>query len=284
MTLAVNHTGYENFVLASKMNELLETKLNTRSLMTIDTDLTSAPGMKKIINRYTFKGAVEKLAKGEGNTEGGVVTFDPVEYEVEVNQQKFEYYDEDFMTDPKIVDVGMEGMSVTMVNDLNRKYFDELEKATLNHQYTGAFNYDAVVDSIELMNIEDETGLFLVIGTDLKAQIRKDPDFKGARQGEILFNGQIGSVSGVPVIVSKKTPKTTAYLATKEAVTLFVKKESEVEQERDANVRLNTVYGRKVHVVALTDATKVVKIAKAPSRKNEPRVEEVEQETEQQAE
>ena len=124
MTLAVNHTGYENFVLASKMNELLETKLNTRSLMTIDTDLTSAPGMKKIINRYTFKGAVEKLAKGEGNTEGGVVAFSPVEYEVEVNQQKFEYYDEDFMTDPKIVDVGMEGMSVTMVNDLNRKYFD----------------------------------------------------------------------------------------------------------------------------------------------------------------
>lgn len=134
------------------------------------------------------------------------------------------------------------------------------------------------------MNIEDETGLFLVIGTDLKAQIRKDPDFKGARQGEILFNGQIGSVSGVPVIVSKKTPKTTAYLATKEAVTLFVKKESEVEQERDANVRLNTVYGRKVHVVALTDATKVVKITKTSSRKNEPRVEEVEQETEQQTE
>ena len=269
MTLVVNHKGYENFVLASKMNELLETKLNTRSLMTIDNDLTVAPGMKKVINRYTFTGKVEKLAKGEGNTEVGVVTFDPVEYTVEVNQQKFEYYDEDFMTDPKIVDVGLEGSAITMVNDLNSKYFAELDKATLSHEYTGAFNYDAVVDSIELMNIEDESGLFLIIGTDLKAQIRKDPDFKGARQGEILFNGQIGSVSGVPVIVSKKTPKTVAYLATKEAVTLFVKKESEVEQERDADIRLNSIFTRKVHVVALTDATKVVKITKASGRKAE---------------
>lgn len=266
MTLAVEHKGYENFVLANKLNNLLETKLNTRSLMTIDSDLTTVPGMKKVINRYTFTGAVEKLEKGEGNSTGGVVTFEPVEYTVEVNQQKFEYYDEDFMTDPKIVEVGLEGSSITMVNDLNSKYFAELEKATLTHEYTGTFSYDNIVDSIELMNLEDESGLFVIIGTDLKAAIRKDPDFKGARQGEILFNGQIGSVAGVPVIVSKKTPKGTAYLATKEAVTLFTKKESEVEQERDADVRLNTIFMRKVNLVALTDSTKVVKITKASSR------------------
>lgn len=262
MTLVVQHKGYENFVLENKLNNLLETKLNTRSLMTIDSELSTAPGLKKVINRYTFTGEVEKLAKGEGNTTGGVVSFTPVEYEVEVNQQKFEYYDEDFMTDPKIVDVGVEGSAITMVNDLNSKYFTELAKATLTHEFTGTFCYDHVVDSIELMNVEDESGLFLIIGNDLKAQIRKDPDFKSARQGEILFNGQIGSVSGVPVIVSKKTPKTTAFLATKEAVTLFTKKESEVEQERDADVRLNSIFMRKVNLVALTDATKVVKIMK----------------------
>ena len=266
VALAVTHKGYENFVLESKLNNLLETKLNTRSLMTIDNDLTTAPGMKKVINRYTFTGTVEKLAKGEGNTTGGVVTFTPVEYEVEVNQQKFEYYDEDFMTDPKIIDVGVEGSAITMVNDLNSKYFAELGKATLTHEYSGTFCYDNIVDSIELMNLEDESGLFVIIGTDLKAAIRKDPDFKGARQGEILFNGQIGSVAGVPVIVSKKTPKGTAYLATKEAVTLFTKKESEVEQERDADVRLNTIFMRKVNLVALTDSTKVVKITKASFR------------------
>ena len=51
-----------------------------------------------------------------------------------------------------------------------------------------------------------------------------------------------------------------AYLASKEAVTCFVKKGSEVEQERDANTRQNKVYARKVMLIALTDANKVVKI------------------------
>ena len=62
------------------------------------------------------------------------------------------------------------------------------------------------------------------------------------------------------VIVSKLTPKGEAFLATKEAITFFVKKDSEVEQVREANKRLYSVFMRKVHLVALTDATKVVRI------------------------
>ena len=73
-------------------------------------------------------------------------------------------------------------------------------------------------------------------------------------------------ISGVPVIVSKLTPKGEAFLATKEAITLFVKKDSEVEQEREANKRLNSVFMRKVHLVALTDATKVVRIHTTPGK------------------
>ena len=67
-------------------------------------------------------------------------------------------------------------------------------------------------------------------------------------------------VCGVPVIVSKAVPAGTAYLGTKEAVTCFVKKGSEIEQERDANTRKNDVYARKVMVIALTDATKMIKL------------------------
>ena len=114
------------------------------------------------------------------------------------------------------------------------------------------------------MNIEDEAGLFLIVGNDLKTAIRKDADFKASRLGEILYSGQIGDICGVPVAVSKKVPKNTAYLATKEAVTCFVKKQNEVEQDRDKEKRINTVITRKVALVALTDATKAVKITVTP--------------------
>ena len=258
------NTVYENFVLESRLTDLLNTKLNTRSLMTVDNSLTESAGMIKKINTYTYTGKVEKVAKGAKNTTRGAVSYTSKQYEVEVSQQVFDYFDEEFMQDPKVVEMGMNGAATLMVNDMNTKYFAELAKATLSHQIaTGAaFSYDAVVDAIQLMNLEDESGLFLIIGNDLKAEVRKDADFKAARQGEILFNGQIGSICGVPVLVSKLVPAETAYLATKEAVTLFTKKDSEVEQERDGEIRQNTVIMRKVNLVALTDATKVVKISK----------------------
>ncbi|MGU9346917.1 hypothetical protein ACV30I_13465 [Clostridium perfringens] len=257
------NTIYENFILESKLSDLLNTKMAVRSYMKVDDSLTEAPGMIKKINTYTYSGKAEKVAKGQKNSTRGAVTYTSKQYEVEVTQQVFDYYDEEAMQDPKVVDMGMEGSATVMVNDMNTKFFAELAKATLEHKATGSLKYDDVVDAIQLMNLEDENGLFLIIGTDLKAEIRKDVDFKAAKQGEILFNGQIGSISGVPVVVSKLVPKATAYLATKEAVTLFVKKESEVEQDRDKEARLNTIIMRKVNLVALTDATKVVKITKA---------------------
>jgi len=48
-----------------------------------------------------------------------------------------------------------------------------------------------------------------------------------------------------------------------EAVKLFMKKDVEVEQERDADTRTNSVYLRTAYIVALVDATKICKIAKA---------------------
>ena len=55
------HTLYENIVLESKINDILETKLNAQNFMTIDDSLTQEAGMIKRINRYTYKGYVEAL-------------------------------------------------------------------------------------------------------------------------------------------------------------------------------------------------------------------------------
>lgn len=255
------NTVYDNFVLESKLKDILSTKLNTKTLMTIDNSLTESAGMIKKVNTYTYTGTVEKLAKGAKNTQRGAITYASTPYTVKVAQQVFDYYDEEFMQDPNVLDYGLEGAAQVMVNDMTADFFTEIAKATLSQTYTsGQFSYDVVVDAISKMNIEDESGLFLLVGNDLKAQIRKDADFKAKELGKVIADGAIGTLCGVPVIHSKAVPADTAYLATREAVTLFTKKDNEVEQERDGEERKNTVIMRKVNLVALTDATKVVKI------------------------
>ena len=260
------HKLYENIVLESQINDILETKLNAQSFMTIDNDLQAEAGMIKRINRYTYEGNVEKVAMGEKNTERGKVTFAGEDYKVEVKQQVFDIHDEEIMTDPLVVQVAVNGAGTEMVNDLNSDFFTEIAKTSTVHAVAGAFNYDVLVDAIEKMNVESEEGLFVVIGNDLKAQIRKDEDFKASRMGEMLYHGQIGTICGVPVAVSKKVAKNTAFLATREAVKMFVKKSAEVEQDRDKERRINTYITRKVGLVALVDDTKAVKITVGGAR------------------
>jgi hypothetical protein len=77
--------------------------------------------------------------------------------------------------------------------------------------------------------------------------------------GEVVYNGQVGTIAGIPVIVSKAVEA--PVVMTKEAIKLFMKKDVEVEQERDADTRTNSVYLRTAYICALVDATQICKIA-----------------------
>ena len=253
------HTIYENVILSNKINDILTTQIDLNTYMTVDTSMAEQAGMKKVINTYTATGVVEELGMGEGNSTEITVSFVPTEYEVKTYQGKFAFYDEQEMTDPTVVDVGLEGSAKTMVNTFTAKAVEEFGKATLSVVAT-AWNFEAVVDAIAKMNLESEEGLFLLISPADQANFRKElkDDLKYAEG--FVRTGYIGSVCGVPVIVSKAVPAGTGFLATKEAVSVFIKKDTETEYKREPDTRHNAYWVRKVAVVALTDATKVVKI------------------------
>lgn len=253
------HQVYENVVLSNKVNDILTTQVDLNSYMTIDTSLTENAGMKKVVNTYTASGNVEELAMGQGNSTEIEVSFTPTEYDVKTYQGKFAFYDEQEMTDPMVVEVGLDGSAKTMINTFTAKAIAEFEKATLEVP-AAAWSFNTVVDAIAKMNLESEEGLFLLISPADQAAVRKalKDDLKYSEG--FVRTGYIGSVCGVPVIVSKAVPANKGYLATKEAVSVFIKKDTETEYERDADTRKNSYWIRKVAVVALTDATKVVKI------------------------
>lgn len=252
------HTVYENTILSNKINDILTTQVNLNNYMTIDTSMTESEGMKKIINTYTSTGSVEELGMGEGNSGEITVSFTPTEYEVKVYQGKFGFYDEQEMTDKMIVDTGLQHSADTMVNTFTAKAIEEMEKATLT--VSAGWSFETVVDAIAKLNLENEDGLFLLISPADKAAFRKALKDDLSFSEGFVRTGYIGSVCGVPVIVSKAVPASKGYLATKEAITVFIKKDTETEYERDADTRRNDYWVRKVAVVALTDATKIVKI------------------------
>ena len=245
---------FQNEVLENKYNSILTTKLDLQRFMTVDNTLAVNAGMTKKVITKTATGAVDDLQMGEGNTNAVEVSTVAVPYTVGTTQGKFVYFDEEAMADPAVVEAGLTGLAEKMVNSFVAKAVAEWEKG--QSVTVSAFDFDGVVDAIASMNLEDESGLFMLINPAQVAEFRKGLGDELKYSEGFVRTGYIGSVCGVPVYISKGITAGKAILASKEAVTLFVKKDSEIEQERDADIRQNRVFARKVCVVALTDATK----------------------------
>lgn len=269
------NTVYSNKVIEAKAKDLLSTAVNARSLMTVDTSLEGAAGMVKTINTYTYTGYAEEVTAGSGNTNRGTIAYVGKDYTTKMVQQAFDYTDEDFLKDNVIVDYGVKGATQVMSNKMTTDFYaalattDSSTSAELvqkvEFDYGKTIDYDTIVDAISKLNVEDESGIFILIPNEWKADLRKDDDYKAAHMGDVVYNGQVGTICGIPVIATKALNHTStvaakAYVMTKEAVTLFMKKDIEVEQDRDADKRQNSIYLRDCYICALTDATKACKI------------------------
>lgn len=254
---------FDNVVLANKYESILTTKLDMNAYMTLDNSLTQNAGLTKKVITKTATGAVEELEMGEGNSEFVEVSTATNDYTVKTVQGSFVYYDEEAMSDPAVVDAGLQGLSEKMVNKFVADAVGEWDKATLIVEYDAenGISFNDVVDAIGAMNLEDEAGLFMLIAPDMVATFRKNLKDDLKYSEGFVRTGYIGSVCGVPVVISKAIPEGVAYIASREAITNFIKKGSEIEQVRDADHRKNVIIARKVSVVALTDARKVVKLS-----------------------
>ena len=253
------NTVFDNKIIEAKAKDLLTTAINTRSLMTVDNTLAESAGMTKTINVYTYTGEAEELANGEGNSVRGALSFVGNDYKVKRVQANFDYTDDDFLMDNSVVDNGVAGATAILKNKMNADFFAECAKASL--KVTGEVSYNTIVDAISELNVEDESKVFVVIPNEAKADLRKDEDYKTARMGEVIYNGQVGTIAGIPVVASKAA--TEAYVMTPDAVKLFLKKDVSAGTERDEDKTLNSVYIRAYYIAALVDATKICKIAQA---------------------
>lgn len=257
--MANGNLVYDNTVLEAKLTELFNSRLEVRSLMTVDDSLTEGAGLTKVINRYTYNGEVEELAEGEANASAGTITFTPESYTVRRYQQTFRYNDMEAMQDPSLVDMALAGAADVMANQLRTEYFAQLKKIRNRRAFAGAaLSYTDIVEALGDLGREVEDGLFILMGADGRAALRRDPDFMAARQGDILYTGQFGTLCGIPVLFSRLVPAGRVIVTDRAAVKFFVKREAGVEQSRNIETKENTVVYERHGVMALVDDTSSV--------------------------
>ena len=252
---------YENFFLSNEVEDQYNSHLDLQQFCTVDNSLVGTAGMKRVINTYRATNGTEKLVMGAGNTKSIEVNLSDAEYEIALAQNRFKYYDEQAMTDPNLVPVGMKHAGTDLYNTMNDDIFTEFNKTGIEVP-ASALGFDAFVDASAALNIENLEGvsIFAFVCPKDVAKLRKalKEDLKYVEA--FAKSGYIGTVAGINVYTKKDAVEGEVIVATREAVTIFNKKGVEVEQERESNTRENAIYSRKYYIVALTDESKAVKI------------------------
>lgn len=263
--MALNHTHqtYDNKVLEVKFEDQYNSKLDLMQFCTVDSSLAGTVGDKKQIRTYTASNGTEVLQMGEGNTKNIEVSYSEKEYAIELLQNRFPYYDEELMKDPNVVDKGLDHMAVDMFNTANAKAMKEFQKASIQVSVT-KFDFDAFVDAeAKLPNYENERPmLFALIHKNDVTEIRKALKDTLQYVTDYVRTGYIGTINSINLYISNEATEGTVIVATNKAVTYFSKTGTEIEQERDSNIRLNKIYSRKYGIFAFTDDREAVKLVK----------------------
>lgn len=254
---------YSNFYLSNEIEDQYNSHLDLVRFCKVDNSLVGTPGMIRKINRYRATNGTQILAMGVGNSQTIEVAYAQENYTILLAQNRFKYYDEEAMTDPMTVPVGTGHQAVDLFNQQNADIFAEFNKAT-QVVPVASLGFDGFVDAIAMMNFENLEGVeaFAFVSSSDMAALRKALGTSLQYVEAFARQGYVGTVGGVNIYIKKDAVSGTIIVGTRDAVTLFNKKGTEVEQERDANVRQNTIYARKYYIAALTDETKAVKILK----------------------
>jgi len=256
-----NYT-YPNKLIENKFESVLISDLQDSDFLTVDESLTNNAGDTVEIVTRSVSGAMEDVAMGAGNTADITVTATVAPYKVKTKQGRFTYYDEELQRDPMTVDAGVRGMAEVARNAWLQEAFGEYGKAYTKQVASSAIGFNDFADAVALFG-EKDADLRALVNPATVATLRKNLKDDLKYSEDFARSGYIGLCCGVPIKRSAAVPAGEVIICQKDAVTIFVKKANEVEQERDANLRKNQVFTRKVAVVALTNESHVVRIAAA---------------------
>lgn len=249
---------YDNEFISNEVEDALNSHLDLTRFCTVNNDLVGVPGDRIKFNVYSATNGTQILDLGEGNTISIQTRLSSEEYRILLAQNRFDYYDEEQMRDPNVVPVGIDKAAKDLYNTEQGMIYGEFLKAPQSE--VTSFDFNAFADAVSVLDIpeNEEVDIFALVHPKDVATLRKS--LKDTLQYVEAYarTGYIGTVAGINVYTKKDAVQGVVVIAMKDAVTLFNKRGTETEQERDANTRMNSIFNRKYFVPVLTDASKAV--------------------------
>lgn len=150
---------------------------------------------------------------------------------------------------------------------------DALQTAQLTYTAGDIISYDGIIDAIDVFSEEANTQKVIFVHPKQLTQLRHDADFISADRytGTTVMTGEVGMIANARVVPSKKVPlEGGAYINPivqledgedadeTAALTIYLKRDTNVEAERQSLKRLTDISVDKFYTVVLSNSSKVV--------------------------
>lgn len=270
-------------VMADMISAKIPNKIRVAPFAKVDTTLQGVPGDTITVPSYSYIGDAADVA------EGADVTIEKMETSTKKTTIK-KAMKGIGLTDEAVLSgygnpVGEANnqLALSIAAKLDNDTMDALQGATLTYDGSAkAISYDGIVDAIDLFEEEVNTGKVMFVHPKQVTVLRKDANFISADkyQAGVMVSGEIGMIANTRIVPSKKVPvvkvgemgsqvdcyacpivKLEQDAETEDelpAMTIYLKRDTNVETERKPKNRTTEITADKFYAVALSNESKVV--------------------------
>ena len=264
-------------VMADMISAKVPSKLVVAPFAKIDTTLQGVPGNTVTVPQYSYIGDAEDIAEG---IECGTVKLQTGTTTASIKKamKAVELTDEAVLSGyGNPVGETNNQLAKSIASKVDNDAIEALQGAQLIYgDGTAAISYGGIVDAIDLFEEEVNSDKVIFVHPKQVTKLRKDADFISADkyQAGVAISGEIGRIANCRVVPSKKVPldEGGAYYnnpivklnndAESEddaaALTIYLKRDTNVETDRVTLARKTNVSVDKFYAVALSNTAKVV--------------------------
>lgn len=277
-------TKVEDLIIPEVMADMISAKVEAKVIVSkvakVDTTLQGTAGNEVTVPQYKYIGDAEDVAEGVAMGTAKLET-GSTSFTIKKAGKGVSITDEAVLSgygDP--VGEANKQLALAIANKIDNdvvELLNDTEKVQLIYDGSAkVISYAGVVDAEDLFDEEISSDKVMYVHPKQMTQLRKDADFLSADKydGKVMTSGEVGKIGTCRVVRSRKVQldesgayylnpivKLTNDKETEEdapAVTIYLKRDTQVEKERKADSGITNIFTNKHYGVALTNTTKVV--------------------------
>ncbi len=263
-------------VMADMISAKIENKIVVTPFAKVDDTLVGVPGDTITVPQYAYIGDAEFVEEGESAT-ATTLTATSTTATIKKAMKAVELTDEVVLAGyGNPVGEANTQIAKAIASKVDADAMEALLTATLSYDASASLiNYNDIVNAIDVFEEELNSEKVMFVHPKQMTQLRQNELFISADKytGDTVLYGEVGMIANVHIVMSKKvkTDSKGAYYINPiiklqeadgeddaPALTIYLKRDTNVETERNTLSRTTAISADKFYTVALSNASKVV--------------------------